>query len=300
VSVFDISKLPSSLGANHERVDLKTGLPTQATLDNEFYLSLAVKNAFQAVNDKVIEVEGDVTEALALGNQATASGRIRLQAAGATPTGVLVRFAVELDVHGDGTVWAAAGFYLDIKSDLTSRIVMVANQFTLVDPGYAGAAATQVFNYISGVFRFNVPVLFDTVEIAPGAVTGSATASGDAGSGISAAVTLYGNSPVTLFASVRPNGSFAASPVVANPVTVRTYFLTLDGNPLSSFTVRDQVVAANGSGSSVSGLFFFPGEVTRQLPYSGSLFTAGSHTFGLSGGGGAAIDADLTVFEFKR
>src|SRR5438874_666850 len=117
----DFNSFPQALAQNVQRIDPASGKALQPTLDNEFFLHEWVKANTQALDEAVISVQGDVTlaqadaaDALALGQQATASGRMRLVAGSSAPTGVLARFSVELEVIAGTNVWAETGLFLDV------------------------------------------------------------------------------------------------------------------------------------------------------------------------------------------
>ena len=308
MAYVDFGTFPQALAVDTKRVK-EDGKPTQATLDNEFFLHRWVQDNTQALDEAVIEVEGDVTEALALGNQATASGRIRLVAGGSAPAGVAVRFSVELEITAGSNTWAATGLYLDLLLDGTGRFVIIADQFTLIDPDYSSGTATQVFNYIGGVFRFNVPVILDTGEIAGNAVTSTAANTGSiASSALSVSKSFYGGTDALVIVTLEPTSGIAPGAATAFAITQRTYTVTMDGVSIGTIKAYDTVVGANsatvrnaadiGSETVVGGLYTYPQGGAKQFMVTG--VSAGSRTFAVTDTSGLSMDAAISVIEFKR
>jgi hypothetical protein len=234
-AAIDLGSFPQALGQDVQRIDPATGKALQPMLDNEFFLAQWVKDNTQAVDDFAVSVQsqavaaqGTADDALNLGEQATAFGRMRLSATTA-PTGVSARFAVELEVTSGSNVWAQTGFYMDVTSGGTSRIAFVASQFLFIDPAYNSGLAATVLEYISGAWYFNVPVIIRTGELNTNAASKLRATSGS-GSGLSLAVTDFiAGSELNVLAIGSATAGYANSAVTAIPTAPYAQIL-LDGS----------------------------------------------------------------------
>lgn len=310
MAILDLSKMPQALGQNTPRIDLATGKPLRPALDNEAFINEVVRSSLQALDEVVFEVQGDVTEALALGNQATAFGRMRLVAGTASGTDVAARWNVELEIDVGTDVWAQTGLYLDLMTDGTSRFSVIANQFRAIDPGFMGGEPTTIFDYVAPYFRFGVPVVLDTGELLTNAVTHLAASTGTiSGSSLSVTKSFYGGTDAKIDINLEPVSGLAPVANSANVVTQRTYPVALDfGTPFNSLTAYDVCIGSNdidvrnAIGTStekvVDSLYFYPGTCSKPILYPS--VPSGSHTFSVFEPYGLPMVATMSVTEFKR
>jgi hypothetical protein len=195
-AAINLGAFPQALGQNIQRIDPKTGLATQPTLDSEFFLAEWVKDNTQALDNFAVDVQTaadnaqtTADEGLGLANQATAFGRMRLNAVTA-PAGTTARFSVELEASPGSGIWYATGFYMDVTSGGTSRISFVASQFLFIDPSFNGGLAAVVLQYLSGAWYYNVPVILRTGELDANAASKLRSTTGS-GSSLSLIVTDF-------------------------------------------------------------------------------------------------------------
>jgi hypothetical protein len=195
-AAINLGAFPQALGQNIQRIDPKTGLATQPTLDSEFFLAEWVKDNTQALDNFAVDVQTaadnaqtTADEGLGLANQATAFGRMRLNAVTA-PAGTTARFSVELEASPGSGIWYQTGFYMDVTSGGTSRISFVASQFLFIDPSFNGGLAAVVLQYLSGAWYYNVPVILRTGELDANAASKLRSTTGS-GSSLSLIVTDF-------------------------------------------------------------------------------------------------------------
>src|SRR5215207_895487 len=181
---INLQTVPQVLGQNVKRINTETGLPTAAQLDNEWFIYEALKDNSQLLNEAVTTVESKT-------NNISANGKIRMVATTA-PSGASARYSVELETNTAG-VWAGTGLYLDLLVGGTSRFVVVANQFSMLNPDGSGNY-DPIFEITGTKARFFVPIEIVTDDIIAGGVTGIASASGSLGSSgtVSVPITLFG------------------------------------------------------------------------------------------------------------
>lgn len=314
-AAIDLGSFPQALGQDVQRIDPATGKALQPTLDNEFFLANWVKDNTQALDDFTVTVQSTADDALSLGEQATAFGRMRLTATSA-PTGTTARFSVELEVTSGSNVWAQTGFYMDVKNDGTSRIAFVASQFLFIDPAYNSGLAATVLEYISGAWYFNVPVILRTGEIDTNAVSKLRATSGSGG-GLSLVVTDFiAGSELNVLAIGSATAGYANSAVTAIPTAPYTQILldgSLQAQAFVPVTLDTRCTGGTGSGT-VSGAtcsltsFSPTNETWWQAPTGVCLakFNASStsHTirvqWATAAGSMPSADWSLLVAEHKR
>lgn len=287
MSNIDLSKLPQALGQNVERIDPKTGLATQATLDNEFFLATAIKGQLQALDHAVILAQSDaddaqasvLIEAIARSNgdsalsaavtfEATARANADTSLASAVissearSTGGSAATAQMQLVATAGIPGAAAEFSWQLRTSGSNypvgmtayasggvgKIAFTAQQFSLTDPSYLGGAPDNVFSYSAGKWRFGVPVELNTGELAGNSVTSIASNSGIiAGSVLSVSKSFYGGTDAMVIVTLETAGGLSPVPSAAQTVVQRTYTFHVDGTPIDTITAYDSVVGANSA-----------------------------------------------------
>lgn len=227
-AVIDLGSFPQALGQDVQRINPQTGKALQPTLDNEYFLAQWVKDNTQALDDFTVTVQATADDALGLGEQATAFGRMRLNATTA-PTGVSARFAVELEVTAGSNTWAETGFYMDVTSGGTSRITFIASQFLFIDPAFNSGLAAVVLEYVSGAWYFNVPVIIRTGEIGSNAASKLRVTTGS-GSSVSMVVTDFiAGSELNVIAIASVTAGYANNAVTPYPAGPYLQIL-LDGS----------------------------------------------------------------------
>jgi hypothetical protein len=85
--------------------------------------------------------------------------------------GIAVQKVVTATLNGSTGGYEFAGVRNADGTGATFSMSFNANNFSLTDPGYAGGTPTNVFSYSSGVFTFNVPVMVNGGQIAPGSIS---------------------------------------------------------------------------------------------------------------------------------
>lgn len=333
----DAASFPQALGLNEPRVDLNTGLPTRATLDNEQYLHQWVKDNTQALDNAVLSAQSTATSAA--GAAAAASAAVTIEAstrasadsaqataliqAEARATGGSAATAQMQLVATAGIPGAAAEFSWQLRtsgtdfpvgmtayaSGVTGSIAFTAQQFSLTDPSYLSGAPGNVFTYSAGKWRFGVPVELVTGELAANTVTSVASNSGViAGTSLTATKSFYGGTDAMVIVTLETAGGLSPTPSAAQTVTQRTYQFYVDGVLTDTLTAYDQAVGSNsatvrdaaGTGTTVvvGALYMGPANVAK-LFFVSSL-SAGSHSFGIQELAGLSMLCKVAVVEFKR
>jgi hypothetical protein len=165
----------------------------------------------------------------------SANGKLKFIAT-AGPQGYFAEYKLALKVGS-----AVSGFSVLAKKNgdgtFSSAISFTANQFQLFDPTLNNGQAvgpTQVFNYSSGVFRFNVPVevLGEQIEVA-GCSNSVLVTNDDANAvQLEAQITTRPNAQVDVY------GQFDGQPDVSFPFEAGSKLLSLERtNPDGSVTV---------------------------------------------------------------
>jgi len=240
----DVTTLPSLLGVNVKRVIPETGKPTKFTLDQETaqrqwtldtaadlqgQVILAQDTADDASAAVVLEAtaraSGDSANAsLIIAAEARVSGgsaataQIQI-AAEANPSGYVASFGYYLRVSGNNY---PVGMVARVTSGGVGEIAFLASQFSLTDPSFNGGLPGNVFTYSAPFFRFNVPVLLDTGELAGNAASKIRSNSASGTSTVSIVATdWHVGSEITVLAIAASTQGYSNSGVTAIPTTPR-------------------------------------------------------------------------------
>lgn len=243
-STFDPLTAPAVMPREVARTTEK-GFPTQAMLDwEQAFKGWTVKQTVH-FNEQITTLEDSY-------NGISANGEIQFKAI-ATPIGAIAAYGVFLQA---GTSFA--GMSMIANSNGTSSIAFDAEDFKFTDSG----TATNVFNYSSGVFTFNVPVSIANGNIANNAITRAWPATG--GTSTSVSVDFRGTGFLEIYAQF--TGDANVYPALDQFVLrVQEDSVSLGDTPIS----QDQ---SGTGGSSVSRYGATPIMYIRQP-------SAGAHTY---------------------
>lgn len=340
-STVDTTNLLPNLSADVQRVIPETGRPTKETLDQELLQRDWFMGTVINMESRIVEVRADtdtasasvVTEAsarvagdaaqasltqtveAALSGGAVVSGSATSQMrmiATAAPTGYSASF--ELYLRASGTNFPV-GMQMLVGGGV-GRIAFTAQQFMLTDPSYLGGAPGNVFLYTGGVWRFSVPVLFDTGEIATNAVSKPRTNSASGAASVSVVATDFlPGSELLILAIASPTVGYTDSSITAAPTNNSYIQVVVDGvlqkQTFAPITLDTRTTG--GSGTVVGGSLtsFSPTNVVwwqaQAMPIIAHFTTTStSHTITAqwkTGAGGTNMpnaDFELIVYEYKR
>lgn len=243
-SSFDPLTAPAVMPREVRRVD-DEGRPSQAMLDwEQAFKGWTVKQTVH-FNEQITTLEDSY-------NDISAHGEIQFKTI-ATPIGAVAAYGIFLQA---GTSFT--GMQMIAMSDGTSTIAFDANDFRLNDSG----TATNVFNYNSGVFTFNVPVSIANGNIANNAITRAWPAQG--GTSTSVAVDFRGTGFLEIYAQFMGDANVYTA---LDQFVLRIYE---DGVPIGDTPItQDQ----NGTGLTAASRYGATSIVYIRTP------SAGAHTY---------------------
>jgi hypothetical protein len=326
-STVDTTNLPPNLGADVQRVIPATGRPTKETQDNElierdWFMSTVINMETRltevradtdtasaaVITEAIARASGDTAQAsltqsveAALSGGAVVSGSATTQMrmiAVAAPTGYSSAFSLYLRASGTNY---PVGMQMLVGGGVGS-IAFTAQQFSLTDPSYNGGLPNNVFLYSGGVFQFNVPVLFNTGEIAANAVSKprTATASGAASVQIIASDWTPG-SELLIIAVASSTVGYANSAVTAIPTGNSYIQVNVDGSLQKQAYVPIPVDNRWNGSANVAWWQAPQGFIVAHFTT-----TSANHTVAAlwkTGAGGTnmpSADWELVVWEYKR
>lgn len=123
----------------------------------------------EITDGRLISIAATYTTVTARADGGTASGAIYLEAIASPPTGYSAWYGWRIQAGGN-----YVGMRAMVTSGGTGEIAFYAAQFSLLDPSFNSGAPMKVFEYVSGVFRFFVPVELLTEDIGANQVTAHA------------------------------------------------------------------------------------------------------------------------------
>lgn len=287
MAFVDFGSFPQALGQNVQRIDLNSGKPLRATLDNELYLNQWVKDNTQALDNAVITAVSTAEDAQAqvlieadarsAGDDALAATVAIEATARANGDTSLASLLVDVETRATGGSWATAQMELVATSGIggaaaefswqlrafgsnfpvgmtaylssgVGGIAFTAQQFSLTDPSYLGGTPGNVFNYTFGKWRFNVPVELDTGELALNSVTSIASNLGViAGSSLGVTKTFYGGTNAMVIVTLEGAGGLSPAASAAQTIVQRTYNFYVDSVLTDNIKAYDVVVGSNSA-----------------------------------------------------